>query len=60
MFWLEPLVEVETPAGRVAYGPVAPADVPGLFDAGFLNGGAHPLTLGADRSRFRGSQASSG
>ena len=22
MFWLEPLVEVETPGGRVAYGPV--------------------------------------
>ena len=24
LFWLEPLVEVETPAGRIAYGPVAP------------------------------------
>ena len=24
LFWLEPLVEVATPAGRVAYGPVAP------------------------------------
>jgi len=22
MFWLEPLVEVETPRGRIAYGPV--------------------------------------
>ena len=22
MFWLEPLVEVETPHGRIAYGPV--------------------------------------
>jgi formate dehydrogenase iron-sulfur subunit len=29
LFWLEPLVEVATPAGRVAYGPVAPSDVPG-------------------------------
>ena len=27
LFWLEPLVEVATPAGRVAYGPVAPDDV---------------------------------
>ena len=27
MFWLEPLVEVETPAGRFAYGPVTPDDV---------------------------------
>ena len=25
LFWLEPLVEVETPAGRIAYGPVQPA-----------------------------------
>ena len=33
LFWLEPLVEVETDAGRVAYGPVAPADVASLFDA---------------------------
>ena len=31
MAWLEPLVEVETPAGRVAYGPVAPADVPAIL-----------------------------
>src|SRR5690606_28912427 len=27
LHWLEPLVEVETPAGRVAYGPVSAADV---------------------------------
>lgn len=46
LFWLETLVEVATPAGRVAYGPVAPADVAGLFDAGFLAGGAHALNLG--------------
>ena len=26
MFWLEPLVEVETPSGRIAYGPVDAAD----------------------------------
>jgi formate dehydrogenase iron-sulfur subunit len=46
MYWLEPLVEVETPAGRVAYGPVTPAQVPGLFDAHVLTGGAHALNLG--------------
>lgn len=46
MFWLEPLVEVNTPTGRIAYGPVTPEDVAGLFDAGFLTGGKHPLALG--------------
>ena len=46
MFWLEPLVEVATAAGRVAYGPVAPEDVSGLFDAGLLAGGQHKLHLG--------------
>ncbi|MDX5377490.1 MAG: SLBB domain-containing protein [Halomonas sp.] len=40
LFWLEPLVEVETDAGRVAYGPVEPGDVAGLFDAGLLEGSA--------------------
>ena len=28
LFWLEPLVEVATASGRVAYGPVTAADVP--------------------------------
>jgi len=46
MFWLEPMVEVETAHGRVAYGPVAPADVTGLFDCGFLTAGEHRLGLG--------------
>jgi formate dehydrogenase iron-sulfur subunit len=46
LFWLEPLVEVETPAGRVGYGPVEAADVPSLFAADFLAGGEHPLRLG--------------
>ncbi len=45
-FWLEPLVEVLTPQGRVGYGPVTPGDVPGLFAAGFLSGGQHPLAHG--------------
>ena len=46
LFWLEPLVEVQTPQGRIAYGPVAPEDVPDLLDAGLLQGAAHPLCLG--------------
>ncbi len=46
MHWLEPLVEVETAEGRIAYGPVKPADVPALLDAGLLDGKAHPLCLG--------------
>ncbi len=46
MFWLEPLVEVRTERGRVAYGPIKAGDVKGLFDAGFLTGGGHPLCLG--------------
>lgn len=46
LFWLEPLVEVETVEGRVAYGPVQPEDVPGMLDAGALGGGAHPLRQG--------------
>ena len=46
MFWLEPLVEVETPGGRIAYGPVTAESVPGLFDVGFLEGKPHRLHLG--------------
>ncbi len=46
MLWLEPLVEVETPKGRVAYGPVTKEDVAGLFTAGFLSGAEHELGHG--------------
>ncbi len=46
MFWLEPLVEVATASGRLAYGPVTQEDVPSLFDADFVNGGKHALALG--------------
>ncbi len=42
MVWLEPLVEVETPEGRMAFGPMTLADVPALF--GDLS--AHPKALG--------------
>jgi formate dehydrogenase iron-sulfur subunit len=46
LLWLETLVEVALPQGRVAYGPVEARDVPALFDAGFLQGGAHALAHG--------------
>lgn len=32
MIWLEPLVEIDSGAGRQAFGPVTPADVPALLD----------------------------
>ena len=44
--WLETLVEVETPTGRIAYGPVSAHDVSSLFEADFLHGGSHALYLG--------------
>ena len=46
LYWLEPLVEVAAPAGRLAYGPVTPADVAGLLDAALAGGGEHPLAHG--------------
>lgn len=42
MVWLEPLVEIETAAGRMAFGPMTVADVPALFD----DLAAHPKALG--------------
>jgi formate dehydrogenase iron-sulfur subunit len=47
LYWLEPLVEISTPLGRQAYGPVTLGDVAGLFAADFVNGGPHRLHLGA-------------
>ncbi|MSQ29744.1 MAG: NADH-quinone oxidoreductase subunit NuoF [Dehalococcoidia bacterium] len=46
MCWLEPLVEVETPRGRVAYGPVSADDASRLFEARFLDGAPDALCLG--------------
>ncbi|MEH6773961.1 MAG: NADH-quinone oxidoreductase subunit NuoF [Cereibacter changlensis] len=43
MVWLEPLVEVQTGIGRVAFGMVQAADVASLFEAGW---GEHKLALG--------------
>jgi formate dehydrogenase iron-sulfur subunit len=45
LHWLEPMVEVETPAGRVAYGPVAPEDAESLLTA-LTGNGTHALRVG--------------
>ncbi len=44
--WLEPLVEVATPDGRIGFGPIAVGDVAALFDSGFPGACAHPKLLG--------------
>jgi formate dehydrogenase iron-sulfur subunit len=46
LFWLEPMLEVETDQGRIAYGPITQNDIESLFDAEFFMGKAHPLFLG--------------
>jgi formate dehydrogenase iron-sulfur subunit len=45
LYWLEPMVEVETPKGRVAYGPVPAGDAENLLTA-LLGDGKHPLSQG--------------
>jgi formate dehydrogenase iron-sulfur subunit len=45
LYWLEPMVEVATPQGRVAFGSVAVADAPALLDA-VTGDGPHPKRLG--------------
>ncbi|MDD9706335.1 NADH-quinone oxidoreductase subunit NuoF [Seohaeicola sp. SP36] len=42
MIWLEPLLEIETPEGRIGFGPVTPADVAAILDTPE----AHPKALG--------------
>ena len=39
-YFLEPLIEVETPEGRIAYANVSPGDIPELLRGGLLNGRA--------------------
>src|SRR5262245_41063881 len=45
LYWLEPMVEVATARGRVAFGPVSTADAPAVLDA-MIADGPHPLRLG--------------
>ncbi len=58
LFWLEPMVEVATPEGRVAYGPVTLKDIDALLDGGLPTGGEHALRL-ATRRKSRSSPSSS-
>ena len=44
--WLEPMLEVVVGEERIAYGPVLPEDLDELIEAGFLEGGDHPLRIG--------------
>jgi formate dehydrogenase iron-sulfur subunit len=46
LHWLEPMLEVETPAGRIAYGPVGEADAESVLGAMLAQGGPHALRLG--------------
>ena len=46
LFWLEPLVEVQTQQGRLAFGPVQVEDIASLLDAVLRQDGSHPLCLG--------------
>jgi formate dehydrogenase iron-sulfur subunit len=46
MLWLEPLVEVVTEHGRIAYGPVTPEAVANLLEEGMLDGADHELKVG--------------
>ena len=41
MLWLEPLVEIDSPYGRIGFGPLTAADVPAL-----LNGGLEAKSIG--------------
>jgi formate dehydrogenase iron-sulfur subunit len=45
LYWLEPMVEIASPTGRVAFGPVTVADATSLLDA-VVGDGPHPLRLG--------------
>jgi formate dehydrogenase iron-sulfur subunit len=53
MLWLEPLVEVETAKGRIAFGPVEMSDVKALVAAKFAEGGKLSLGLTEEISYFK-------
>ena len=46
MFWLEPLLEVQTDQSRIAFGPVSSKDIPSILDALDADPSAHSLYLG--------------
>src|ERR1700723_937178 len=45
LYWLEPMIEVATPKGRVAFGPVTEFNANSVLEA-MITDGAHPLRLG--------------
>ncbi|PTU01246.1 formate dehydrogenase, partial [Pseudomonas sp. HMWF031] len=46
LYWLEPLLEVDTPQGRIGFGPLTAADVPSVLEALEGEPSSHPLALG--------------
>ncbi|MFC5699488.1 formate dehydrogenase beta subunit [Pseudomonas sp. GCM10022186] len=46
LYWLEPLLELDSEQGRLGFGPLTPADVPALLDALTGDAGTHPAALG--------------
>ena len=46
LFWLEPLVEVDTPQGRAGYREVSPEQVASLLDVDLAANGDHLLSVG--------------
>jgi formate dehydrogenase iron-sulfur subunit len=46
LYWLEPMVEMATEAGRVAYGPVTVVDAETVLDAALGGNRGHSLYLG--------------
>ena len=46
LFWLEPLMEVESKDGRIGYANVTLADIPSLFTARFYEGLPHARCVG--------------
>jgi len=46
LYWLEPLLELDSDAGRLGFGPLTVADVPALLDALGGDPVGHPLALG--------------
>lgn len=45
LYWLEPLLEVDSPQGRIGFGPLTADDVPSVLDA-LQKDASHPLALG--------------
>lgn len=46
LYWLEPLVEVDSDQGRLGFGPVGAGDAASLLDALTGHAAEHPLALG--------------